>query len=70
MTTTVTVHVGGRYKATVKQNDLEPVEVHGNYEGSPNPTGSRNFYLPHPAEATLVITEEYLGEAVASSTVS
>jgi hypothetical protein len=61
MTTTVKVHVNGHYRATVKQDDREPVIVEGNYEGSPNPSGERSFSLPHPAHATFEITEEYLG---------
>ncbi|WP_439392558.1 hypothetical protein ACRQ5Q_24345 [Bradyrhizobium sp. PMVTL-01] len=66
MTTTVKVHVNGRYRATVKQDDCEPVVVEGNYEGSPNPTGEKSFHLPHPAHSTLEITEEYIGDAPAS----
>jgi len=58
MTTTVKVHVNGRYRATVKQNGHEPVIVEGNYKGSPNPSGEQSFYLPHPATATFEITEE------------
>lgn len=58
MTTTVKVHVNGRYRATVKQDDREPVIVDGNYEGSPNPSGEKSFYLPHPATGTFVVTEE------------
>lgn len=62
MTTTVKVHVNGRYRATVKQDDLEPVIVEGNYEGSPNPSGEKVFYLSHPARSKFDITEEYVGE--------
>lgn len=58
MTTTVKVHVNGRYRATVKQDNREPVVVEGNYSGSPNPSGERSFSLPHPAKATFVVTEE------------
>ena len=55
MTTTVKVHVNGRYKATVKQSrangpDHETV-VHGNYDGSPNPSGEHSFHLAHPAQS-------------------
>jgi len=32
MTTTVKVHVNGKYRATVKQNDRDPVTVEGNYK--------------------------------------
>jgi hypothetical protein len=62
MTTTVKVHVNGRYRATVKQDDREPVVVDGNYEGSPNPSGEQSFYLAHPAHSTFEITEEYVPE--------
>jgi len=62
MTTTVKVHVNGRYRATVKQDDREPVVVEGNYAGSPNPSGEESFYLPHPATATFQITEEPVPE--------
>lgn len=68
MTTTVKIHVNGRYRATVVQTKadgtvLDPVTVEGAYDGSPNPTGYGYFYLSHPAEATFKVTEEYLGEA-------
>lgn len=67
MTTKVTVHVNGRYRATVIQTNsdgvkAEPYTVEGNYEGSPNPGGECSFYLPHPASATFEVTEEYLGD--------
>lgn len=65
MTTTVKVHVNGRYRATVKQDDRDPVIVEGNYEGSPNPSGEKHFYLSHPANSTFVVTEEYVPEAPA-----
>jgi hypothetical protein len=55
MTTTVRVHVNGKYRATVKQDDKEPVTVEGNYNGG---SGERSFSLPHPAKATFEITEE------------
>jgi hypothetical protein len=55
MTTTVKVHVNGRYRATVVQDDKEPVVVEGNYDGG---SGERSFNLPHPARGTFVITEE------------
>lgn len=70
MTTKITVDVNGRYKATVKllksgdpAEKIELHEVHGRYEGSPNPTGQKDFYIGHPACLTLDIIEEYLGEA-------
>lgn len=62
MTTSVKVHVNGRYRATVKQDDKEPVIVEGNYEGSPNPSGEQVFWLSHPANSTFVVTEEYVPE--------
>lgn len=58
MTTTVKVHVNGRYKATIIQDQKPPVECHGNYQGSPNPTGAYSFSLTHPATSAFVITEE------------
>lgn len=63
MTTTVTVHVGGRYVATIKKDDAEPVDVHGDYDGSPNPGGNYYVTVPHPATAKFEIAEKYLGEA-------
>jgi hypothetical protein len=64
MTTAVKIHVNGRYRATVKQDDLDPVVVEGNYEGSPNPSGERSFLLrgSHPTKGTFEVTEEYLPE--------
>ena len=53
MTTTVKVHVNGNYRATVKQDDREPVYVY--------PQEEKSFSLPHPASGTFVVTEEYLG---------
>lgn len=55
MTTTVTVHVNGKYRATVKQDDKEPVTVEGNYNGG---SGEKSFYLSHSANSTFVVTEE------------
>jgi len=49
MTTTVKVHVNGNYKATVKQDDREPVVIIG--------TSEKSFYLPHPAKGTFEISE-------------
>ena len=62
MTTTVKIHINGRYRATVKQDDREPVVVEGNYDGSPNPSGEKYFYLPHPTSGTFVVTEEQVPE--------
>jgi len=58
MTTTVKVHVNGNYRATVVQDDREPVTVEHGQE--------KSFHLPHPAKGTFVVTEEYLGEKQAS----
>lgn len=55
MTTTVKVHVNGKYRATVKQNGLDPVMIEGNYNGG---SGEKAFYLPHPAKAVFEISEE------------
>jgi hypothetical protein len=63
MTTSVKVHVNGRYRATVTQDYLPPVVVEGNYDGSPNPGGDHYFNLPHPAKSTFEIVEEYLDAA-------
>lgn len=63
MTTTVKVHVNGRYRATVKQDGRDPVIVEGNYNGG---TGEKHFYLPHPANATFEISEEYVPEEPAA----
>lgn len=67
MTTSVKVHVNGRYRATVKQTTaegraLDPVVVEGNYEGSTNPSGEHVFWLHHPAQSTFEISEEYVGD--------
>ena len=68
MTTSVKVHVNGRYRATVKQTPGGSVTVvEGNYAGSPNPSGEHVFWLPHPASATFEVTEEYLGEETTAS---
>lgn len=55
MTTTVKVHVNGKYRATVTQEGHDPVTVEGNYNGG---SGEKHFYLPHPAKATFHISEE------------
>lgn len=59
MTTTIKVHVNGQYRATVTQDDREPVVVEGNYNGG---SGEQAFYLAHPANSTFVITEEYVAD--------
>ena len=67
MTTTVKIHVNGRYRATVVQASADgvkgaPVIVEGNYTGSPNPSGEHSFYLYHPGIASFEVTEEYVPE--------
>lgn len=67
MTTKVTVDVNGRYRATVVQKNskgeqIARVLVEGRYEGSPNPSGTADFWMPHPAHSTFEITEDYIGE--------
>lgn len=59
MTTTVKVHVNGKYRATVTQDGQEPVTIEGNYNGG---SGERSFYLPHPANSTFVVTEEHVAD--------
>ena len=59
MTTTVKVHVNGKYRATVKQDGHDPVTVEGNYNGG---SGEKSFYLPHPAKATFEISEEQVAD--------
>lgn len=55
MTTTVKIHVNGKYRATVTQDGREPVIVEGNYNGG---SGECSFHLPHPANGTFTVTEE------------
>lgn len=59
MTTTVKVHVNGKYRATVRQDGQDPVEIEGNYNGG---SGERSFYLPHPAKGTFEISEAPVAE--------
>ena len=71
MTTTVKIHVNGRYHATVVQTNADgvkaaPVIVEGNYNGSPNPSGEHSFHLYHPAIASFEVTEEYVPETPAN----
>lgn len=67
MTTTVKIHVNGRYRTTVIQTDINGKRVaeeviEGNYEGSSNPSGEKSFWLTHPAHGTFEIHEEYIPE--------
>lgn len=66
MTTTIKIHVNGRYMAVVKQDGVgSPVEVHGNYEGSPNPSGEHEFRLVHGSLSNkFVVSEYYVPEKV------
>jgi len=72
MTTSVTVSVNGRYRATVVHKDLtdgrvlNTTVVEGNYEGSTNPEGKQVFWLQHPANNAFEVTEEYIGDAPAA----
>lgn len=68
MTTTIKLHVGGRYVASVVQDLLPAKEVHGDYDGSPNPTGDATFYLSHESVSAFVITERYLDAPVKAET--
>jgi hypothetical protein len=67
MTTSIKIHVNGRYRATVVQTNADgvealPIVVEGNYEGSPNPSGEHSFHLYHPAIASFAVTEEAVPE--------
>lgn len=59
MTTAVKVAVNGKYRATVVQDGGAPVIVEGNYNGG---LGEKTFWLPHPANATFVVTEESVAD--------
>lgn len=66
MTTTVKVHVGGNYKATVEKTlsdgTKETVTVEGNTPGN-----EYTFSLGHPAVASFSITEEALPDKGANA---
>jgi hypothetical protein len=64
MTTTVKIHVNGKYRATVKQDQNDPVIVLGN--GVPGESGERSFYLSHPADSTFVVVEEAIPDEPAA----
>jgi hypothetical protein len=68
MTTSVKIHVNGQYRATVTQDELPPVVVEGNYEGSPNPSGEQTFWLRgnHPTAGKFEVVEEYIGDKLVS----
>lgn len=71
MTTSVKIHVNARYRATVKQDDRDPVIVEGNYEGSPNPSGEHTFWIGHTPEkgshSVFEVSEEYVPEPTEAS---
>lgn len=59
MTTTVNVRVSGRYRAIVRQDNLEPVTINGEED--------RSFILnDHPMHTTFDITEESLSAPAAT----
>lgn len=67
MATSVKVHVNGRYRATVTHKNaageiVTSATIHGNYEGSPNPSGEETFHLQHPARGTFDVVEEVVPE--------
>lgn len=67
MTTSVKVHVNGRYRATVIHKNatggiISKTIVHGNYEGSPNSSGEETFHLQHPAHGIFEVTEAQVHE--------
>lgn len=59
MTTTIKVHVNGKYRATVTQDQNSPVEIEGNYNGG---SGERSFHLSHPASGTFVVSEKQVAD--------
>lgn len=60
MTTTVKIHVGGKYRAHVAISHADGAQeehvVDGN--GVEGATGERSFHLRHPADATFKVSEE------------
>lgn len=64
MTTTIKVHVNGRYKTTIKttmpDGSTSTVDISGEKKGEGD---EYSFHLPHPAHATYEITEEQLPPA-------
>ena len=64
MTTSVKIHVNGRYKAEVTRNLEVPITVHGNYEGSPNPSGEMVFWLVGGGENNFRISESEVPQGV------
>lgn len=74
MTVSVKVHVNGKYKATVTHTASpgatpRVTEVHGNYEGSPNPSGE---LVVSPGTGTFEISEKQVvdDKAVGASIVA
>lgn len=74
MTTSVTVDVNGRYVATVTQTTqpdqftkvVTTSKVYGRYDGSPNESGQKQFWLPHDG-STFTIVEEQVPDAPAAT---
>lgn len=59
MTTTVKVHVNGNYEATAIVNGGEPVIV--------GPGEEKILSIPHPVDATITLTERWLGAPTPAS---
>lgn len=60
MTTTVTVHVGGKYRAYVAVSHADGSQEDHIVEGD----GERVIRMRHPADATIKISEEPISEPV------
>lgn len=60
MTTTVKIHVGGKYRAHVNvshaSGEQEEHIVDG--DGVEGASGEQSFYLRHPADAVFKVSEE------------
>lgn len=63
MTTTVKVHVNGRYRTTVKQTYPDGRIVSDTIEGTNEGGTEKSYYLGHPARCTIELSEEYMGDA-------
>lgn len=66
MTTTVKIHVNGRYRATVKQFTHEGEEPQLVRQETIDPQEEKSFNLHHTStrgtHSSFEITEEYLGD--------
>ena len=64
MTTTVKIHVGGKYRAQVEvthadgAQESHTVDGDGVEQGAQGSTNERSITLRHPADATIRVTEE------------